>query len=227
MAQPIRLLNTVTKGSNSTFTTTAIDTTGAMLLVAVVSCDHTKSPLTPTDSRSNTWSALTVQTQSTAQSTQIFYVAGPTTDAAHTFTLTGSSLLASIAVLAFSGIAVTSPFDKENGVVGPTSSTTVTCGSITPTQNGELIIAAASSGGAVATTGVVYISATSGSQIAMGPIIPIAAGVSYPNFVAYGTQTTAAAINVVLTFSGTGTNSLATGVVASFKASGDGYLLVN
>src|SRR5207249_3237049 len=68
----------------------------------------------------------------------IWYVYAPTVGSGHTFTCsTGSATYPAITVAAFAG-AASSPFDVENG--NGTQNTTASTGSITPTQDNDLII---------------------------------------------------------------------------------------
>jgi hypothetical protein len=46
---------------------------------------------------------------------RLYYAANPTVGSGHTFSYTGASNFSSIFVAAFSGVATSSPFDKENG----------------------------------------------------------------------------------------------------------------
>ena len=141
-AVPIALIS----GSNvqasatgaNTATTTAIDTTGATLLVMVL-IDGQQSGFGTTfsDSKSNTWTCLT-QIDSgggLSASGRICYVANPTVGSGHTFSAAGYQI--TIMVSAWSGVKVSTPFDQENGTANAAQS-----GSITPTENNELVISA-------------------------------------------------------------------------------------
>lgn len=113
-------------------TSAAIDTTGATLLVAALSA------LSPgiSDSKGNTWTPLSAVSPS--QTVQLFYVANPVVGTGHTFTCSGSFV--SMVVRAYNGVATTTPFDQQNGSAA--SGTTVSPGSVTPSQDGELLVAA-------------------------------------------------------------------------------------
>ena len=108
-------------------TTTAIDTSRADLLIAVVS--GTAPMLPPTDSASNTW----VLTQLAAPNMAIYYVSQPTVSTGHTFTSTVT--LPGLGILAFEGSAPVSPLDQV------ARGTTATL-SVVTAQNNELLLAA-------------------------------------------------------------------------------------
>lgn len=124
-------------GDPSTVTTGSVDTTGANLLVVALACSAAGSP-TISDSKGNTWTALTLSALTVKS--QIYYTLNPTVGSGHTFTSSGSFVYASIAAAAFSGVKTSSAFDQENGATA--SASTIATGSVTPTENNELLIAA-------------------------------------------------------------------------------------
>jgi len=183
-------------------TTSAIDTTGASLLIAVA--DDSAPVPTPTDSKSNiSWTKLTGQSGTFGSETAIFYCKNPTVGSGHTFTIGGS--VPALCVAAFSGADTSSPFDQENGV--PETATPEQAGSITPSQNDELIIAA---------LGGLGQGASIDSGFTLIESQPLTGGVNFASYLAYLIQGTAAAVNPSWTTS-TGT---ATPVIASFKVAG-------
>lgn len=93
-------------------TTPAINTTGATFLGACVS--GFAGIGTVSDSKSNTWTALTVRSNGSYEEI-LYYVANPIVGTGHTFTLNGNSGNGALEVAAFSGVKTTSPFDVENG----------------------------------------------------------------------------------------------------------------
>ncbi len=132
--------------ADSNATSGTINTTGATLLVVVVS-DRTDTggASVITDSKSNTWHGLTehISVGALLPRSRIFYASNPTVGTLHTFTATsnGSAPFTSFAVLAFDNI-IASPFDQENG-----SGISATTGPITPLVSGELIIVGAALNG--------------------------------------------------------------------------------
>jgi hypothetical protein len=200
-------------------------TTGATLLVAVVSYVNNVTP-TLSDSKSNTWTGLTAKTIAGQQTSRIFYVSSPIVGTSHTFTLTGASIIASIVVMAFSGIQTSSPFDKENGATLAGSGTSLASGSITPSVDGDLIIIALSTGGNPTTNGQTNVDVLSAS-IFVGGAAVTNNGSYYGTEAGFGIQGTAASINSTWTLTGTGINANLVALIASFKAAPYGYLLVN
>jgi hypothetical protein len=189
-------------------TTSAIDTTGADLLVAVVSDGASPSI---SDSKGNTWIGLTEQNQFTINYGRLFYCQGGTVGSGHTFTGSGS-----ISVLAFSGSA-SSPFDVENGTAA--SGQFINPGSITPSQANDILIAAVTTH-----TQATLISLAIDQGYTLGSIIQGAGGGPRGAALAYFIQTTAAAKNPQ--FNWTGSPTFITGEAAAFKtASGGGSTL--
>jgi hypothetical protein len=124
-------------------TTDAIDTTGADLIVLVISQYSVGASDTPSDSKGNTWAGLTVQTSGDAR-VRLFYASAPTAGSGHTFAYSVSNSYATITALAFSG-AHASPFDQENGAGA--SAASIQPGSVTPTEDNELVVCGLCTGG--------------------------------------------------------------------------------
>lgn len=116
-------------------TTSAINTTGASLIVVAIAAAI--GGATVSDSSSNTWTTRTLY-QDANSSIQLAYCTSCTTSSSHTFT--ASANFAGIAVAAFSG--TTTGFDVEAGNSTASGSTTVTPGSIRPTNSNEALITA-------------------------------------------------------------------------------------
>jgi hypothetical protein len=115
-----------------TTTTDAIDTSLCDLIVLVVSSQTPTSSVS--DSKGNAWTALT-GINSGNGSIQLFYSIAPTVGAGHTFSVTGP--YASVHVLGI--VAGTSTFDQQNcNATG--SSNIVTTGSVTPTEDAEIVV---------------------------------------------------------------------------------------
>lgn len=136
---------------------------------------------------------------------QIFYAQNPTVGTGHTFTYTSTAKYPSITVTAWSGTATTSVFDVENGATA-TSGTSIATGSVTPTQNDELLIAG------------LTLQATNTPSIDLSFTITDTVQFSANHFLgshAYKIQTTAAAQNPTWSW-GTSTNIVA--AIATFKA---------
>lgn len=126
-------------------TTSAIDTTGANLLIAYAN-DYTgySHSLAVSDSKGNTWTALTAQDDTSSTYSRLFYCAGGTVGSGHTFSIgIGGAGNPIIAVQAWSGANV-SPFDVENG--SNANARTIQPGSVTPSQANSLIVCGFSEG---------------------------------------------------------------------------------
>lgn len=138
----VLVANVAAKSPNdSGFTTGAIDTTGASLLVANIGSYSGTSEPTLSDSKGSTWTLLTVQSSGAdGARSRIYYAENPTVGAGHTFTVTGNDSFAALCVTAWSGPLTSSVFDQENGATTG-GATSLATGSVTPSENNELIVA--------------------------------------------------------------------------------------
>ena len=128
-------------GGSSPLTTSAIDTTGANFLVAVLAGYYSGS--TVSDSKGNSWQVLT-QYGTSGDYVTIVYSYNPTVGTGHTFTITntGGGGYIGIMVAAFSGLNATSAVFESGTDMGSTISgaSTGQPGSITPATTGDLVI---------------------------------------------------------------------------------------
>lgn len=202
------LSHTLKQGTSAgSGTSSAIDTTGASLLVAFVA-DFTGSTASVfSDSEGNTWTGLTARPLTGNMRTRIYYCASPSTSASHTFQASGTSSFAAIAVSAYSGTAA-SPFDVENGATTLTA-TSLATGSVTPSEDNELLVFCAGYASSALTVDV-------GTMLDTAAII---GGTSYGIGMAYQIQTTATARSP--SFSWSATNSCGA-AIATFKAAASG-----
>jgi hypothetical protein len=92
------------------------------------------------DSKGNTWVPRTEYGVSTDRLVRTFYALNPTVGSGHTFTYDTTGLAPSIAVIAVRSDAGSAAFDQENGATTTTVATTQP-GSVTPSENGELLVA--------------------------------------------------------------------------------------
>jgi hypothetical protein len=204
------LVANVGAGSSSTtdVTTGAINTTGANLVVACV-INYEPDSATLADSKSNTWTPRTIQS-SAATEVQLYYFAGGTVGTNHTFTATCSgTCYPVIVVAAFSGAHAT-PYDQENGA-NTGSDTSVQTGSVTPSENNELLFSCLSGND----TG----SLTINSGFTITDDVPYEGGQHFTGGGAYLIQGTASAVNP--TWSWVNTTDVAVSI-ATFKSSGGG-----
>lgn len=115
-----------------------IDTSGADLIVLGVASYVGNSAPTISDSKTNTWTALTKQSTGSGGSIQLYYVQAPTVGTGHNFTTSGAGSYSGVVVAAFSG-SQASPFDVEQGATTG-SVTSIAPGSITPTTTTTLML---------------------------------------------------------------------------------------
>lgn len=179
-------------------TTSAIDTAGANLIVIATGISGAIS-----DSKGNTYTQITAGDPGC----RLWYCANPTVGSGHTFTIDGTSNFSPIAVQAFAG-AHASPLD--NNTVNSAVGTTVQPGSITPSVNNCLLVAAMSNPSAALTTTSIDSGFTQTCDRGF------VGSNSYGIAMGYLSQTTAGAVNPTFTVNASSTNVAA---MAAFKHS--------
>ena len=120
--------------TSNNVTTAGANTTGANLIVLTVAAFNGNAGTLsgPSDSNTNTWTALTIRNSVTDGSwVRQYYCVSPSVGSGHTFSINSTAAYPSIYMQAFSGLDA-SPYDQENGAVGAGSITTLQNGSITP-----------------------------------------------------------------------------------------------
>jgi len=133
---PTLITSIAAGGTPNTVTTASVDTTGANFIIISVAYDMNATP-TISDSKSNTWTPLTVSSVTGSMANRLYYSQNPTVGSGHTFSNTGANNYSSVCVVAFSGVSGSS-FDKENGATSTAS--TIQPGSVTPSVDNELLI---------------------------------------------------------------------------------------
>jgi hypothetical protein len=196
--------------SGMSVTTSPLDTTGATGIILVVSSYGVGAPgYTIADNKSNGAPIDPSLFHTTGSaSVRLWYYLAPTVGANHTFTVTcsPSAEYPWIAVLAVSGLKLTTPLDQsaQNGA----AAASVQPGSVTPTEANELLVTGLGfynvSLPAIDSSFTLSQSATGGS------------GQYFPGGMAYKIQTTAGAENP--TWSWTGGSTEAAALIATFKA---------
>ncbi len=193
-------------GGSGSGTSSAIDTTGANLLVIAIGCIGGATPSVPTDSKGNTWVALTASTLGNTRQ-QIYYAKNATVGSGHTFSVTGAGFVSFVAS-AWAGADTVDPFDQQSGA-NTAAGTSLSPGSVTPTTNGQLVI-----------VGTCMVNATAGFAVNGGfsilGTVTSSGGNHLAESCAYLVQTTAAAANP--SYSWTGTDE-ASSRIATFRAS--------
>jgi len=172
-------------------TTSAIDTTGATLLVLHVG--YVTSALTVTDSKGNAWAPLTTRV-SGSFSTRFYACFAPIVGSGHTFTVTGASSFPAIIVTAFSGVA---SYQTESGATG--ASSPLASGSVTPAANGALVLTGRMAGAAATNT----LTPSGFTRLT----VPYGASVNVLGDLGYLVQTTAAAIDPTWAWTGAPANN--------------------
>lgn len=167
-------------------TTSAIDTSGATFLAAAVADYNVESPTTPSDSKSNVWTILSEVLVSNVR-LRIMYVVNPSVGSGHTFSATHPlSTFPAAAFGAWSGVHVSTPFDQSNSGTA-TGGTTVQPGSVTPSEDNELLI--------TAVTGISWTTEAIDSSFTVLDTVPFSGGVTFGVAWAHQIQTTATARN--------------------------------
>lgn len=205
------IANTIaTPGANGG-STSAIDTTGATLIVVLTAeylggIGHSVS-----DSKGNTWTPLTQQQAGAGlySRVRIYYTIPTSVGSGHTFTFSGSGGHPVIMVQAFSGTKSSGAFDAENGA-STNSAGTLSPGSITPSEDNCVVtqLVCNDNLGAMASIDGSYV--VSDSTGAVG-------GTNVAGTAAYKVQTTATATNPTWTLGGTADAAAA---AACFKSDG-------
>ncbi len=209
------LTHTKAPSSNTNdVTTPAIDTTGASLLIAAVGDFEQVTASVVTDSKGNIWTTNppTPQPDTTAlqQRAQIYYCLPTSVGTGHTATATKGGASASFPGLvfaAFSGSKPATPFDQENGLAHAAGGGPYSPGSVTPSEDNELVLAV------IAAAQVETYTIDNGFTIIENQALVLsnAFGIA----LAYKIQTTAAAVNPAWSPNTSGSFSLQ---IATFKA---------
>ena len=125
-------------GSTTSATTAGFDTTGADLIVAVMS--YYANVPTLSDSYGNTWTALTAYVDNFV-TVRLHYCVSTIVGPGHTFTVAGgAACYPVVSFLAASGAASPSPYDAESGAGSGGFVTSLQPGPITPATAGALLV---------------------------------------------------------------------------------------
>lgn len=192
--------------SGVSVTSGAVNTSTANLLVFGLSY-YTGQGCTVSDSKSNTWTGLTISATAAQQRARIWYSINPTVGTGHTFTGDGGSVTSyqSLFIQAFSLADISAPFDQENGAEA--TATTLQTGSVTPTSNNQIIVALLAD--------VAAASQTIDSGFTITDQQALSGGVHYGGAMAYLLQGTAAAVNPTWSWGGASLDNCAR--IATFK----------
>lgn len=198
--------------SPNSVTSDALDTTGANALFALVATDAVGdggSAGTFSDSKGNTWVALTPQiTATSSPRARLYYSMPSSVGGSHTFTYARTDGYASIYVWAYDSGADTFEFEDENGDV-QTDQNNLSPGNVTPSDDGALVLAGIAFSAAIAGD------AEADNGFTETPMLAFNSGVSYGLRGASLEQPTAAAITTTFSWSGS-ISFQAAAVVAAF-----------
>jgi hypothetical protein len=178
---------TAANGTANGLTTSAIDTSGANLIVVMTAYlpSYVGTPTVNDNKGNGSYTSLTRQ-DSSDNTGQLYYIFGPTVGTGHTFSLAATGSFASLSVAAFKQ-ATTAPFDVQSAVNGGPSNAPV-APSVTPGFANELVISGYSNGAGV--DGAVATGIDAGTIAASKPV---SIGVSFGSGIAWLKQTTTAA----------------------------------
>jgi hypothetical protein len=199
------------KNDASHVDSSAIDTSGADLLVFVLADYRAVAVGTVSDSKSNTWTQALTYNDGSASRVTLYYSRPTTVGSGHIFSYTTSPTLSypSICIAAFSG-SVASPLDQSAGNT-TAGATSLAPGSVTPTETNELIVAALSWGDAINTVAMTgYTVYQQNYDTLVG---------SLGSGLGWKVQTSISAENPTWTW---GSSAHASAGIATFKAAGGG-----
>jgi hypothetical protein len=197
-------------GHNNGDITSAVNTAGASLLVAAVGGSGSGT-FTVSDTYNNTWIPLSSPGVDGVNGiVRIYYVVNPAVGTGHQVSVTGSGIFATIAMQAFSGVAVVSTLETQNGSASG-SSTTFQAGSVTPRAIGDVLVAAVEQGSATLVT-------MSGATVT--DQVPTVGGLSYGVAMAYLLAPSTSPENPAWTTNITTVASRSVGIFAQAPAGG-------
>lgn len=126
-------------------TTSALDSTGASLLIVVRVVPSGYGGSTLTDSKGNTWFSLVSTVDSFSTTMELLYSTPTTVGSSHTASGSGSQRFEDIVFTAWSG-STTSPPISTSSTASSGRSPTVSPGGVTPLYAGSLVIASVTGG---------------------------------------------------------------------------------
>ena len=186
------------------------DTTNSTLLVAVVNAYSGGADPELTDNKSNTWTKLASTAQTSSSTKLVIFYAVPASGSyvgtGHTFTASAGTYR-SVAVSGWSGTNSV-PADQQTGAT-TASGTSLSTGSVTPSEDNELVIAGwAASAGATSTLAI-------NASLSIDESVYGDGATYFGLGSAHIIQTTAGAVNPAWSWTGTADAGAA---IATFKA---------
>jgi len=196
--------HTYTYGADN-LATSAVNTTGANLIVIAIA-KSMGAALTVRDSKGNTWT-LIASADEYYLTVALYYCVNPTVGPGHIFYGDGTSIYADIFVQAWSG-ANSSPLDVETTNVTAGTSSSLATGSVLPSVDNELVVAALATGSGP------YFTYSIDSGFSISDQNDAVLNVSYGGGLASLVQTTKGAVNPTWSW---GSNTHSAVAIASFK----------
>lgn len=117
-------------------TSSGHNTTGCNFLAIAVGIYSAGTGLSVSDSKSNTWTGLTLRTTGNS-SHQLFYAKNAISGTSHNFTVTGTNIYTAGVLLGFSGVDTVYTFDQQ---IGTTGASPIQTGSLTPSYDNSLLL---------------------------------------------------------------------------------------
>lgn len=129
-------------GNTNNVTTPGVNTTGANFAYAFIGFFQSASTPTFSDSKGNTWNALTRQGGANQTNAIAYWSNLTSVGASHTVTVTGSIDFPGVCVAYFSNVKTSSPGDGEDGNTTAVSVTSLAAGAtgLTTTVNNDLVL---------------------------------------------------------------------------------------
>ncbi len=209
-AAPAALLSHTSGGGVSDVTSSPINSAGATLLVVTVNT-YGGAGFTVTDSQTNSWTLAVNILNGVDANVSIYYAwRALSPSAVHTITLHGSAIYAAFTFSAYSGTRTSAdPLDRTGSAGSALNGQLLHPGSITPTENGELIVTSLAGGQNAATPFNIDGGFSTSDQISY------TGGLRVANASAYLIQAEAGPVNPAWTWSINGSSAGA--VIASFR----------
>lgn len=190
----------LTPAGNSGGTTSAINTTGAKLLVANVTGFSGATFPSISDSQGNTWTLRSSTVASGGCISSIYEVANPTISATHTFTAAGAASFGGIGVIAFGDTTGTATFVANQGGSVNLGTTVQASSGITSGASNTLFVSSVCQDGAAGSYSV-------DQGFTISDQLPVSGGVYVGSGLSYFIQSTAGALNPTWTFGGAVTDA--------------------
>lgn len=205
----IALVNSASGADADGLSVGPVDLAGSSLIVLAYVFYIAGTLTTPPNDGVNSYTNLRSEFPPDDSVVRIYYAENPTVSSPLTFTTSGSGIFNALIVAGFSGVKTSSPIDQHDGAILGSPSTSIQPGSVTPTEDNELIVAQLGYGDPIADLAI-----NSGFST---PIhFPFESGVNFGVSFSYLVQTSLGAVNPQFSWSGVGSDAGTN--IATFKA---------